>query len=125
MIDVHTHLTYVQENPVTQAGRGAAVVYLAAANREENHRDRRHHGARSRRPELFRHRHARTSINKGLMMGPRMFIAGYGLQVQRGVNVTANNATGPTEVMRVVRLQVFAGGRLTSRCTVPPAPARM
>jgi len=31
-----------------------------------------------------------------------MFIAGYGLQVQRGVNVTANNATGPTEVMRVV-----------------------
>jgi imidazolonepropionase-like amidohydrolase len=32
MIDVHTHMTYVQENPVSQSGRGAAVVYLAAAN---------------------------------------------------------------------------------------------
>jgi imidazolonepropionase-like amidohydrolase len=51
----------------------------------------------------------RDLINKGLMTGPRMFVAGYGLQVQRGVNVTANTATGPTEVMRVVRLQVFAG----------------
>jgi len=37
MIDVHTHLTYVQENPVTQGGRGAAVVYLAAANAKKNH----------------------------------------------------------------------------------------
>jgi len=38
-----------------------------------------------------------------------MFVAGYGLQIQRTANVTPNTATGPVEVMRVVRLQVFAG----------------
>src|ERR1700716_1625131 len=32
IIDVHTHMTYVKENPVTLAGRPAAVVYLSAAN---------------------------------------------------------------------------------------------
>jgi imidazolonepropionase-like amidohydrolase len=51
----------------------------------------------------------RDLINEGLMTGPRMFVAGYGLQIQRTTNVTPNNATGPAEVMRVVRLQVFAG----------------
>src|SRR5260370_11458325 len=29
LIDVHTHMTYVLENRVSQAGRTAAVVYLA------------------------------------------------------------------------------------------------
>jgi imidazolonepropionase-like amidohydrolase len=51
----------------------------------------------------------RDLINKGLMTGPRMFVAGYGLQIQRNATVTPNTATGPTEVMRVVRMQVFAG----------------
>ena|SRR5438067_1573732 len=32
LIDVHTHITYVLENRVSQAGRGAAVVYLAQEN---------------------------------------------------------------------------------------------
>jgi imidazolonepropionase-like amidohydrolase len=32
MIDVHTHMTYVLENRVGQAGRSAAVVYLAREN---------------------------------------------------------------------------------------------
>src|SRR5580692_7728937 len=33
LIDVHTHLTYVLEtNRLTQAGRGAAAVYLAQDN---------------------------------------------------------------------------------------------
>jgi imidazolonepropionase-like amidohydrolase len=108
MIDVHTHMTYVQENPVSQAGRGAAVVYLAAANAkktiEAGVTTVRDLGAQNYSDIAMR-----DLINKGLMTGPRMFVAGYGLQVQRGVNVTPNNATGPTEVMRVVRLQVFAG----------------
>src|SRR5215471_4375101 len=51
----------------------------------------------------------RDLINEGLMTGPRMFVAGYGLQIQRAANVTPNTATGPAEVMRVVRLQVGAG----------------
>jgi imidazolonepropionase-like amidohydrolase len=108
MIDVHTHMTYVQENPVSQAGRVAAVVYLAAANAKKTIETGvttvRDLGAQNYSDIAMR-----DLINKGLMTGPRMFVAGYGLQVQRGVNVTPNTATGPTEVMRVVRLQVFAG----------------
>jgi imidazolonepropionase-like amidohydrolase len=108
MIDVHTHMTYVQENPVSQAGRGAAVVYLAAANAKKTLET----GVTTVR-DLGSQNYAdiamRDLINKKLMMGPRMFVAGYGLQIQRGTNVTPNTATGSAEVMRVVRLQVFAG----------------
>ena len=108
MIDVHTHLTYVQENPVAQSGRGAAVVYLAAANAKKTLET----GVTTVR-DLGAANYAdiamRDLINKGLMTGPRMFVAGYGLQVQRTANATPNNATGVAEVMRVVRLQVFAG----------------
>jgi imidazolonepropionase-like amidohydrolase len=108
MIDVHTNMTYVQENPVSQAGRGAAVLYLAAANAKKTLET----GVTSVRDlgaQNYSDIAMRDLINAGLMMGPRMFVAGYGLQVQRGVNATPNNATGPVEVMRVVRLQVFAG----------------
>jgi imidazolonepropionase-like amidohydrolase len=108
LIDVHTHLTYVQDNPVSQSGRGAAVVYLAAANAKKTIATGvttvRDLGAQNYSDIAMR-----DLINKGLMTGPRMFVAGYGLQVQRGVNATPNNATGSAEVMRVVRLQVFAG----------------
>jgi imidazolonepropionase-like amidohydrolase len=108
MIDVHTHMTYLQENPVSQAGRGAAVVYLAAPNAkktiEAGVTTVRDLGAQNYSDIAMR-----DLINQGLMTGPRMFVAGYGLQVQRGVNVTPNTATGAAEVMRVVRLQVFAG----------------
>src|SRR5215471_17609676 len=108
MIDVHTHMTYVQENPVSQAGRGSAVVYLAAANAKKTLET----GVTSVRDlgaQNYSDIAMRDLINAGLMTGPRMFVAGYGLQVQRGVNANPNNATGPVEVMRVVRLQVFAG----------------
>lgn len=108
LIDVHTHLTYVHQNPVSQAGRSAAVVYLAAANAEKTIET----GVTTVR-DLGAQNYAdiamRDLINTGVMTGPRMFVAGYGLQIQRSANVTPNTATGPAEVMRVVRLQVFAG----------------
>ncbi|PWU04037.1 MAG: amidohydrolase family protein [Terriglobia bacterium] len=108
LIDVHTHLTYLQENPVGQAGRGAAVVYLAAANARKT-LDAGVTAVRDLGAQNYSDIAMRDLINAGLMTGPRMFVAGYGLQVQRGANITPNTATGPTEVMRVVRLQVFAG----------------
>ena len=108
MIDVHTHMTYVQENPVSQAGRGAAVVFLAAANAKKT-LETGVTAVRDLGAQNYADIAMRDLINAGLMTGPRMFVAGYGLQVQRGVNVTPNTATGPVEVMRVVRLQVFAG----------------
>jgi imidazolonepropionase-like amidohydrolase len=78
MIDVHTHMTYVQENPVSQAGRGAAVVYLAAANAKKTLET----GVTSVRDlgaQNYSDIAMRDLINEGLMTGPRMFVAGYGL----------------------------------------------
>jgi len=108
MIDVHTHMTYVQENPVSQSGRGAAVVYLAAANAKKT-LETGVTTVRDLGSQNYSDIAMRDLINKKLMTGPRMFVAGYGLQIQRGANVTPNTATGTTEVMRVVRQQVFAG----------------
>jgi imidazolonepropionase-like amidohydrolase len=108
MIDVHTHMTYVQENPVSQAGRGAAVVYLAAANAKKT-LETGVTTVRDLGSQNYSDIAMRDLINKKLMTGPRMFVAGYGLQIQRGTNLTPNTATGSAEVMRVVRLQVFAG----------------
>jgi imidazolonepropionase-like amidohydrolase len=108
MIDAHTHLTYVEPNPVSQAARNAAVVYLSAANArktiETGVTTVRDLGAQN-----YADMAMRDLIHKGLMTGPRMFVSGYGLQVQRGANVTPGTATGAAEVMRVVRQQVFAG----------------
>ncbi len=108
MIDVHTHMTYVQRNPVGQSGRSAAVVYLAAANArktlEAGVTTVRDLGAQN-----FTDIAMRDLINEGLMAGPRMFVAGHGLSIQRGANVTAGTATGAVEVMRVVRAQAAAG----------------
>ena len=51
----------------------------------------------------------RDLINAGLMVGPRMFVSGYGLHITRGNNVDPGTADGPAEVMKAVRRQVAAG----------------
>ncbi|MCU1232697.1 MAG: amidohydrolase family protein [Candidatus Solibacter sp.] len=108
MIDVHTHMTYVLENRVAQAGRGAAVVYLA----RENARKTLETGVTTVR-DLGAAEYAdiamRDLIAGGQMEGPRMFVAGYGLQITRGRTSTPNTADGVAEVLRVVRQQVGAG----------------
>lgn len=108
MIDVHTHMTYVLENRVSQAGRGAAVVYLA----QENARKTLETGVTTVR-DLGASDYAdiamRDLIAGGQMTGPRMFVAGYGLMVTRGRTPSPNTADGVAEVLRVVRQQVAAG----------------
>ena len=60
MIDVHTHMTYVLNNPVGRAGRGAATVYLSQDNAKKTLENRRHVTVRDLgAQELCRHRHAR------------------------------------------------------------------
>src|SRR5260370_2209489 len=57
----------------------------------------------------------RDLINHGEMIGPRMFVCGYGLTVtstpyKPGLNLPAGGiADGVPEVLRVVRQQVAAG----------------
>ncbi len=108
MIDVHTHMTYVLSNPVSRAGRGAATVYLARDNATKTLAA----GVTTVR-DLGASNYAdiamRDLINKGLMTGPRMFVAGYGLQVPGRGQPSPNWAKGPEEVRKVVKQQIDAG----------------
>jgi imidazolonepropionase-like amidohydrolase len=108
MIDAHTHMTYVWQNPVTQAGRSAAVVYLA----QENARKTLAAGVTTVRDlgsAGYSDIAMRDLIQQGRMIGPRMFVAGYGLSIPRGPNRSPGTADGPEEVIRVVRAQAAAG----------------
>ena len=78
LIDVHTHMTFLLKNPVSAAGRGAAVVFLA----QENARRTLETGVTSVR-DLNASNYAdvamRDLIASGAMKGPRMFVSGGGL----------------------------------------------
>ena len=109
MIDVHTHLTYVLDtNRLTQAGRGAATVYLSQSNAKKTLETGvttvRNLGASDYADIAMR-----DLINAGMMTGPRMFVSGYGLFITRGGRGGPGTADGPTEVMKVVRQQIGAG----------------
>ena len=108
LIDVHTHMTYVLANPVARSARAAATVFLS----QDNARKTLETGVTTVR-DLGSSGYAdiamRDLIAAGKMVGPRMFVAGYGLQNTRGANVTPNTAHGPVEVDKVARAQVAAG----------------
>ena len=110
MIDVHTHMTYVLDtNRLTQAGRGAAAVYLS----QENAKKTLETGVTTVR-NLGASDYAdiamRDLINQGMMTGPRMFVSGYGLFITRGGRGGGpGTADGAVEVMKVVRTQIGAG----------------
>ena len=108
LIDVHTHMTYVLNNPVSRSARAAATVFLA----QDNARKTLETGVTTVR-DLGSSGYAdiamRDLIAAGKMPGPRMLVAGYGLQNTRGTNVTPNAAHGPAEVDKVARAQIAAG----------------
>ncbi len=110
MIDVHTHMTYVFDmSRISQAGRGAATVYLSQDNAKKTLETGvttvRNLGASDYADIAMR-----DLINAGLMTGPRMYVSGYGLQITRGGRGGGpQTADGPAEVMKVVRQQVGAG----------------
>jgi imidazolonepropionase-like amidohydrolase len=110
MIDVHTHLTYVLDtNRIGQAGRGAATVYLSQDNAKKTLETGvttvRNLGASDYADIAMR-----DLINAGMMVGPRIFASGYGLQITRGGRGGGpGTADGVAEVLKVVRQQVGAG----------------
>jgi imidazolonepropionase-like amidohydrolase len=108
LIDVHTHMTYVLTNRVSRAGRTAAVPYLA----RENARKTLDTGVTTVR-DLGAAGYAdiamRDLINQGQMVGPRMFVAGWGLGQRKGRPAAPNLADGPEEVTKRVKEQVEAG----------------
>jgi imidazolonepropionase-like amidohydrolase len=108
MIDVHTHMTYVLNNRVARAGRAAAVPYLAQGNArktlETGVTTVRDLGAAGYADIAMR-----DLINLGQMVGPRMFVSGYGLSQRKGRPAGPNLADGPEEVVNIVKAQVAAG----------------
>jgi imidazolonepropionase-like amidohydrolase len=118
LIDLHTHITYVWDRapgtrPNSQPARPTAVTVFLA---QDNARKTLEAGVTTIR-DLGSQDYAdiamRTLINRGAMVGPRMFVAGYGLSITRGAprpGATAGGrADGVDEVMRVARAQIGAG----------------
>jgi len=118
LIDLHTHMTYFWDGapgtrPLGQPARATAVtVFLAQANArrtlESGVTTVRDLGAQDYGDVAMR-----DLINRGAMVGPRMFVAGHGLSITRGRPqpgvVPPGRADGIDEVMRVARAQLGAG----------------
>ena len=124
MIDVHTHMTYWWDQapgttPWAQSGarQSAVTVFLA----QENARRTLEAGVTTVR-DLGSSEYAdiamRDLIDRGAMVGPRMYVAGYGLSVTRRAArpgfafPPGGTADGVAEVLRVVRQQVAAGANV-------------
>ena len=122
LIDVHTHMTiYTDETPGTPmlkqitSNSPAVQVFLARKGAlrtlEAGVTTARDLGA-----DQYEDIAMRDLINRGEMIGPRMFVAGYGLNVTqtptgKGAAAVAGTAAadGVPEVLRAVRQQVAAG----------------
>jgi imidazolonepropionase-like amidohydrolase len=123
LIDVHTHTTYYwdQSSPVhpfeQQGGPRlpAVTVFLA----QENARRTLEAGVTTVRDlgaNDWDDIAMRDLINRGAMLGPRMFVCGYGLSIpprpQRPgatVNLSPGSADSSDEAVKAVRRQVAAG----------------
>ena len=111
LIDVHTHMTFVLASTIgllSQAGRSAATVYLSQDAAKKT-LETGVTTVRNLNAQDYQDIAMRDLINAGLMVGPRMFVSGYGLHITRGSNADPGTADGPAEVMKAVRRQVAAG----------------
>jgi imidazolonepropionase-like amidohydrolase len=121
LIDVHTHMTYYWDRepgtrPLGQPPRLPAVTVFLA---QENARKTLETGVTTVRDlgsSDYTDIAMRDLINRGAMLGPRMFVCGYGLSVpprpQRPgatVNLSPGSADSPDEAVKAVRRQVAAG----------------
>src|SRR5258708_1964510 len=128
LIDVHTHMTmYTDETPGVPmlkqipANPPAVEVFLARKGAmrtlEAGVTTVRDLGA-----DQYLDIAMRDLINRGEMIGPRMFVVGYGLTVPStpynpGLNLPAGGiADGVPEVLRAVRQQGAAGGESVKMC---------
>lgn len=121
LIDAHTHMTYYWDQasgtrPWAQLGSRMPAVSMFLA--QENARKTLETGVTS-----VRNLHAaeytdvamRNLINMGAMVGPRMFVSGYGLHAGPRASRTGSpipskgQANGIDEVARAVREQIAAG----------------
>jgi imidazolonepropionase-like amidohydrolase len=121
LIDAHTHMTYFWDQapgtrPWAQLSSRMPAVSMFLS--QENARKTLEAGVTT-----VRNLHApeymdiamRELINSGAMVGPRMFVSGYGLHITSQparpgfVSPSGGQANGADEVVRVVREQIAAG----------------
>src|SRR5467141_4668600 len=124
LIDVHTHMTfYTDETPgvplLKQMANPVPAVEVFLARKgamrtlEAGVTTVRDLGA-----DQYMDIAMRDLINRGEMIGPRMFVAGYGLNItntpyKHGINPPAGGiADGVPEVLKAVRQQIAAGADL-------------
>lgn len=118
LIDVHTHMTYWRDksNPSAGSPRAKDSVVMAAA---ENARRTLETGVTTVRDlgaSNFTDIAMRDSINKGAMIGPRMFVAGYGLSKLTAAPRTGTPSSAArgrvldtVEIKEAIKAQVDAG----------------
>lgn len=120
MIDVHTHMTYYwDQKPGTRpwAQLGARVPAMSMFLAQENARKTLETGVttvRNLHADEYTDIAMRDLINTGAMIGPRMFVSGYGLHIARNPRGPAptpsrGQANGAEEVARAATEQVKAG----------------
>jgi imidazolonepropionase-like amidohydrolase len=121
LIDVHTHMTmYTDETPGTPmlkqiTSTPPAVEVFLARKGAMRTLEAGVTTVRDLGSEQYMDIAMRDLINRGEMVGPRMFVCGYGLNITNtpnkpGVNLSAGGiADGVPEVLRAVRQQVAAG----------------
>jgi imidazolonepropionase-like amidohydrolase len=118
LIDVHTHMTYYWDRKPGTLPRGnarmpAETVFLA----QDNARRTLESGVTTVRDlgsSDYTDIAMRNLINMGAMLGPRMFVCGYGISLSRERPgqppvETPGSADNPDEVMKAVRRQIAAG----------------
>ena len=125
LIDVHTHMTlYTDETPGVPmlkqvASNSSAVEVFVARKGAMRTLEAGVTTVRDLGSDQYMDIAMRDLINRGEMVGPRMFVCGYGLSVTStayrgtnsapGANPAGGIADGVPEVLRVVRQQVAAG----------------
>jgi imidazolonepropionase-like amidohydrolase len=116
LIDVHTHMTYYYDpttktSPLRQPRTLPAVAVFLA---QENARRTLEAGVTTVRDlgaSDYKDIAMRDLINRGAMIGPRLFVAGYGLVRRNPASSSASRgaAVGAEEIERVINEQVSAG----------------
>jgi imidazolonepropionase-like amidohydrolase len=121
LIDVHTHMTiYTDETPGVPMLKQtinpvAAVVVFLARKGAMRTLEAGVTTVRDLGSDQYMDIAMRDLINRGEMIGPRMFVCGYGLYItaapfkKEGTPPLGGVADGVPEVLRVVRQQIAAG----------------
>lgn len=121
LIDVHTHMTYYTDETPGEPmrnqllNRSAAVEVFLARKGAMRTLEAGVTTVRDLGADQYMDIAMRDLINRGEMIGPRMFVCGYGLYItsspyKPGWNPPAGGAAdGVPEVLKVVRQQIAAG----------------